>query len=136
MKPFFKEKDVKLKTSRSSGPGGQNVNKRSTKAQARLPVGKVAVSEEMRARIRAKLRNRINKDDELEAECEEERTQKANKEKALSLLHSLIAGAVKIQKKRILTKISRSAEAKFQAAKKKEAEKKRLRKFLPKEWLE
>ncbi len=135
-KPFFREKDVKFKTSRSSGPGGQNVNRRSTRVQAWVPISKILVSNEKKYLIRRKLAGRINRRDELETESEEERSQDANREHTLVHLRELVAGAVKIPKKRIPAKISRTAEAKFQEEKKKQAEKKQLRKFLPKEWLE
>ncbi len=136
MNPFFKKEDVRMKMSRSSGPGGQNVNRRSTKVQVRLPISKILVTEVQRARILSRLAHRINHKGELEAESEEERTQEANREKALATLNRLIVSAVRIPKKRIPTKISRTAESRFQEKKKKDAEKKRLRKFLPKEWLE
>lgn len=136
MNPFFRIKDVRFKTSHSSGPGGQNVNRRSTKVQARIPVSKLLLTEVERARVIARLAHRVNLRGELEAESEEERTQEGNKRRALESLNNLIARAVKVPKRRIPTKISKTAEARFQERKKKEAEKKRLRKFLPKEWLE
>jgi len=136
MNPFFEEKDLRIKTARSSGPGGQNVNKRSTKVQVRVPVSKILVSEAQKALVRKKLGTRINKRDELEAESEESRSQDANRDLAVALLRKLITGAIKVPKKRIPTKISRNAEAKFREERKKESEKKQLRKFLPHEWLE
>lgn len=136
MNPFFKQKDVRFRTSRSSGPGGQNVNKRSTKVQGRILVSRLLLSEVQHARVLTRLAHRINHKGELEVECEEERTQEGNKRRALELFQKLIVEAVKVPRKRIPTKISKNAEARFQEKKKKDAEKKQLRKFLPHEWLE
>lgn len=136
MNPFFEEKDLRIKTARSSGPGGQNVNKRSTKVQARIQVSKILVSDTQKALIRKKLGTRINKRDELEVESEESRSQDANRDLAVKILNKLIAEAIKVPKKRIPTKISQNAESKFREERKKESEKKQLRKFLPHEWLD
>jgi ribosome-associated protein len=133
---FFKEKDARVKMARAGGPGGQNVNKRATKVQVWLPVARVSASAEEKKRIREKLASRITQADEIEIECDEERSQEANRARAFTRLHELLRVAVKIRKKRIPTKISVSAETRFQEQKKKQAEKKKMRKFLPKEWLE
>jgi ribosome-associated protein len=132
---LFDDRDVRMKSARSGGPGGQNVNKRSTKVQVWLPVEKILVSPEDKERLRKKLASRITQADELEAESDEERSQEANRERALNHLREAIAQALIKPKRRIPTRISKSAEQRFQEAKKKDAEKKKLRKFLPKEWL-
>lgn len=133
---FFREKDVRIKFARAGGPGGQNVNKRSTKVQLWLSVLHVIASAEEKKRIREKLANRITHANEIEIECDEERSQEANRARALKRLHEVIRNAIKVRKKRIPIKISASAEARFQEEKKKQAKKKQLRKFLPKEWLD
>lgn len=133
---LFSEEDIRFKSSRSGGPGGQNVNKRSTRVQLWLPISALLVSEAERERVRKKLANRMTQKDEIEIECDEERSQEANRLRAVGMLRDLVLEALKVPKKRIPTKISMTAEAKFREEKKKESEKKQLRKFLPKEWLD
>lgn len=135
-KIFATEENIHWKAARSSGPGGQRVNKRSTKVQAWLSIPELPISDAQKNIIRTKLRNRINKNDEIEIISEEERSQRANKQKALALLNELLSEALRSEKKRIPTKIPKGVEQAFQAQKKKESKKKQLRKFLPKEWLE
>lgn len=134
-KIFATEENIYWKAARSSGPGGQRVNKRSTKVQVWLAVFSLPISDIQKNILRKKLANRINKEDEIEVVCEEERSQKANKEKAINLLNELITEALRPPKKRIPTKPTKGSEQRFQEEKKKQAEKKQLRKFLPKEWL-
>lgn len=135
-KNFATEENIYWKAARASGPGGQRVNKRSTKVQVWLPISSLLISDVQKNVLREKLIKRINKEDEIEVVCEEERSQKANKEKAILLLNEIIIEALRTQKKRIPTKPTKGSEQRFQEEKKKQAEKKQLRKFLPKEWLD
>src|SRR5512135_1852674 len=65
---------------RSSGPGGQNVNKTSTKAQLRWNVGRSgAFTDEQKAAIREAAGNRLTADDEILISAEAERSQPQNR---------------------------------------------------------
>ena len=130
MKNIVPENLMRFKSARSGGPGGQNVNKRSTKVQAWVIVSRIPVSEMEQKLIREKLAHRINHKDELEVECDEERSHEANKEKAIERMNELILEAIKIPKKRIPTTSPKGIEEKFQDEKKQHSEKKRLRKIL------
>ncbi len=88
------EQNVKIKTSRASGPGGQNVNKRSTRVQAWITIGALNLSEEEKNRIREKLANKINERDELETESDEERAQEQNRDRAIEKLNTLVEEAL------------------------------------------
>ncbi len=88
-------KIVKFKASRSSGAGGQNVNKRSTKVHMWVEVSRLPISEEEKKKVRERLDRHINKEDELWVECEEERLQELNRERALERLGEMIEGALR-----------------------------------------
>jgi ribosome-associated protein len=115
--------------SRSGGPGGQNVNKVSSKIELRFNVNESKLlSTEEKEIILAKLTNRINNEGELILVAQTERSQLANKEKVIEKFYYLINKALTINKKRKPTKPSRSSKEKRLVTKKTHAEKKSLRK--------
>jgi len=90
--------------SRSGGPGGQNVNKTSTKVDARVALADLAgltLSELERARtlLAARIVN-----DEVCVVSSEERYQNENRERALLRLEMLISSAARLPKRRIPTR--------------------------------
>ncbi|MCP6720057.1 MAG: aminoacyl-tRNA hydrolase [Patescibacteria group bacterium] len=123
------EKDVKFKAVRSSGPGGQRANRRSTKVQIWVKIGNLPLSDIQKKRLRRKLAKHINHLDELWAENEEERTQKLNRDKALWHINKMIRDALKVPKPRIPTEPPRSAEDVRIRAKKIRSDKKRGRRI-------
>lgn len=98
------EKYVKIKTARASGPGGQRVNKRATKVQIQVKIEGLPFSESEKRKIRRKLANRIDKDDELLIESEEERFQEQNRERAMEKLNKLVEEALRDNPPRIPTR--------------------------------
>jgi ribosome-associated protein len=98
--------------SRSGGPGGQNVNKLSTKADLRLDLNALhgVLRETAVARLRTLARNKINKDDFLVLSSQEFRTQEMNRDAVLKKLADLIAAARIEPKVRRATKPSRAAK--------------------------
>lgn len=128
MKDFSKE--LNFKTSRSSGAGGQNVNKVETSVTV---LWKVAESEFFNDRqkelIQIKLKNRINADGFLFLTVSESRTQLMNKNKAVEKILEIVAKSLIIPKTRIATKPSRAKKEKRLNTKKKLSEKKENRKF-------
>jgi ribosome-associated protein len=107
---FEKEKidyfcEVEESAGFSSGPGGQNVNKRATRIELRWKVAESAFfSNEEKARIIEVLVNRINKAGELIVTAQKERSQSQNREIAYEKLNELIQGALVVQEERIPTK--------------------------------
>ena len=122
--------ELQYKAVRSSGAGGQNVNKVSTKIQIQFAVETSAgLSADEKATLAEKLANRLTKDGFLIIECDETRSQLKNKELATQRLFLLLENALKKTKKRIATKIPKAVIKKRLENKKRNAEKKQNRKF-------
>ena len=107
------ESELNITFARSSGAGGQNVNKTSTKVILHWPVGKsLVLTDEEKGRVREKLANRINNEDELVLMSEEERSQLQNRESAIARLQELVTEALHVPKKRRPTRPSKSSKLK------------------------
>jgi ribosome-associated protein len=121
--------EISFKTSRSSGKGGQNVNKVSTKVEAAFHVANSQLlTDEEKLIINTKLSNRITDEGELKVTCQESRSQLDNKEKAVHKLHMLIEKALTPVKQRRKTKPSKASKEKRLKSKKAAGEIKKLRK--------
>lgn len=107
------EKEFIFSTSRSSGPGGQNVNKVSTKVELRFNIRITTVfTEEEKEVIFRKLKNKITKDGELVLISQSERSQLMNKIVVIEKFYDLVSKALTIQKKRRSTKPTLSSKIK------------------------
>jgi len=70
-----------IEFARSGGPGGQNVNKVSSKAQLRWNVGmSLVLNDEQKDRVREVLKNRLTNEDEILVVAEDERSQPQNRD--------------------------------------------------------
>lgn len=99
------EKELMFSASRSSGPGGQNVNKVSTRIELRFRIDESqGLTSDEKRRIKEKLKNRISSDGELIIVCQTERSQLRNKEKAIEKFYSLVEKSLRIKPPRFSTK--------------------------------
>lgn len=120
--------EVRMKASRSSGKGGQNVNKVSTKVTLIFePAVSLLFDGEQKEVLLEKLAYRISKEGLLSSTCEEERSQLLNKQKAFEKLVHLLERCFVVQKPRKATKPSKGSVIKRLESKAKLAEKKQSR---------
>jgi ribosome-associated protein len=121
-------KELLFKTSRSSGSGGQNVNKVSTKVELRFDLyNSSLLSDNEKERVKIKLKNRISSEGILVMSSDSERTQLRNKKNVIELFFELLEKALHKPKKRVKTKPTRSSKEKRLKEKKMKSDKKRLR---------
>jgi ribosome-associated protein len=120
--------EVQLRFARSSGPGGQHVNKVETRAVLRFNVeASSALSDEAKARIRERLAHRINRYGELHLAVEEHRARKANVQLALSRFAELVRDALAEEPQRHATRIPRNERRRRLEDKRKRSRRKQLR---------
>jgi ribosome-associated protein len=111
------EKNTTFSFSRSSGKGGQNVNKVNTKVHAELPVSALEGLSE--AEINAlKAKCAVNAEGALFIDVQDERTQERNRQIALMRLEKKIALCARVQKKRKKTRPSRQSNERRLTSKK------------------
>jgi ribosome-associated protein len=121
--------ELNFKAVRSSGPGGQHVNKTSSKVEAHFNLTNTnALSMAEIARLSEKLKTRISSEGTLVLACGESRSQHRNKAIVIERMLHLIAESLKVRKKRKKTKPSRAAVEKRLRSKKNKALKKTNRK--------
>lgn len=123
------ESEFIYSTSRSSGPGGQNVNKVSTKVELRFNVILTSIlSEDEKELIFNKLKNKINKEGEIILVAQSERTQLMNKVAVTDKFYDLVSKALTVQKKRRSTRPTLSSNIKRLESKRSRGNIKKLRK--------
>ncbi len=111
------EHELDIATSRSGGPGGQHVNKTSTRITVRWNVkNSAALTDEQKERIIQKLQSRLTSEGDLIVHHSSSRSQLQNKKLALEHLAHEVRKALHVPKKRMATRISQAAkESRFRA---------------------
>lgn len=122
------EHELEISTSRSGGAGGQHVNKTESKVTVRWNVKTSnAITVEQKARIIQNLGERLTQDGDFILHSSESRSQQHNKMAALKRLEKEIKKALYVPKKRMKTRISKSAKEARLESKKHRSSVKKLR---------
>jgi len=123
--------ELEFSTSRSGGPGGQNVNKVNSKVMLRWNIkNSNFISDEQKELLQKKLASYITTEGDLMLTSQESRSQLDNKENVIARLDSLLKKAFTKPKARKATKPTKSSKVKRVDTKKRHAEKKQWRRKL------
>jgi len=124
--------ELTLRFTRSSGPGGQHVNKAATQVELSFDVAaSPSLSEDEKRRILSKLSSHVSKEGVLRLTCQSSRSQKQNREEALERFQALLRGALHVPKARRPTRPTRGSRERRIEAKRQRSQRKRQRQFRP-----
>lgn len=118
---------LRFRQSPASGPGGQNVNRRHTRAELRVALFDIRMPVRARKRLRELAGERMTADGILILVCERTRSARRNQDEALERLRELVRQAMVEPKRRIPTKPSRGSNERRLKAKRQTAERKKRR---------
>jgi ribosome-associated protein len=122
------EEEISFVTSRSGGPGGQNVNKLETRVTLRFDLAaSPSLSEEQRSRLRERLATRITRAGVLHVTAQKHRSQAANRDAALERFAELLREALREETPRKKTRVSRAAKQRRVEEKKRRGRRKQER---------
>lgn len=122
------DEEVSFVTSRSGGPGGQNVNKLETRVTVRFDLaGSPSLSEEQRQRLLERLATRITRAGFFQVTSQKHRTQAENREAAVARFAELMAEALREETPRKATRVPRAAKRRRLDNKKRHGQRKRER---------
>lgn len=125
---WIRPERLRFAYSRSSGPGGQSVNKLNTRAELRVAVEDIqGLSQAAVNRLRKAAGSRLTNDDELLLASEASRSQRENRERCFDRFRSMVLKAATPPKKRKKTKPSPAARERRLKAKREQSEKKQRR---------
>ncbi len=120
--------EIVFRTSRSGGPGGQNVNKVESKVELLFDVrNSPSLSDDQKSRILSRLKNRIDTSGILHLTSQASRSQWENRQNILSEFARLLSSALRPPKKRIATRPTKAAREERLKKKRIASEKKKMR---------
>jgi len=129
-----READVTFSFARSSGPGGQSVNKLNTRAQLRVSIEAIdGLEDRAVARLRRLAGQRLTSDDELLITSDRHRSQLDNRRDCWTRFGELVAEAERIPKQRKRTRPSRAMVERRLEAKRRHSKRKQSRRWRPDE---
>lgn len=124
--------ELEFRYDRSSGPGGQNVNKLNTKATLHWDLlNSSSISEHVRDRLLNRYANRINREGRFVIASQKHREQSRNADDCLAKLREFILEAAKPVRRRKKTRPTRASNQRRLEAKRRNSEKKRRRRQPP-----
>ena len=122
MAPDIPLSEIQIRTSRSSGPGGQHANVTASRVEAVFEIDESAsLGEDQKRRLRARFGRRVT------AVAQDARSQSRNRTLAIERLQDRVAAALKPRKRRRPTKATRGSQERRLASKKRRSEIKRAR---------
>jgi ribosome-associated protein len=123
--------ELEITASRAGGPGGQHVNKASTRVTVRWNVRTTqALTDEQKERVLQKLAPTLTSEDDLIVHNSSSRSQQQNKKMALQQLADRVRKALHVPKKRMKSKMPQAAKETRLQKKKKHAEIKKTRRKI------
>jgi len=123
------ESELDYEFARSSGPGGQNVNKVETKVTLKWEIrNSAALSDDEKRRVSDALKSRVTKDGVLRVTSQRHRTREANRHDAIGRFIELLDDALVVRAPRKKTRVSRAAKRRRIEGKKRRGQVKRMRK--------
>ena len=126
------QSEVRYRTMRSSGPGGQHVNKTETQVELIFDVAhSPSLTDAQRQRILSQLKNLVDQDGVLHLTAQSERSQLRNREIVTARFQAVLAAALRVPKTRRPTRPTAASKAKRLESKKRRGQVKQLRRSPP-----
>lgn len=122
--------ELRFRTSRSGGPGGQNVNKLETRVELLFDViQSSSLTDDQKRAIAGHLGSRIDAEGILHVTSQRSRSQWENRQLATERFEELLRHALTPRKKRVATRASQSSTERRLESKKKQGQKKKIRRM-------